>query len=431
MLKFSLARVRAAGPARSRAPGLVFILITVWIDVLSWGVTLPVYPRLIQRFTHGDVAAAAGLMGVLTTLFFAVQLFAAPLLGALSDRFGRRPVILLASAGLGVDLLAMVWMAFRPTLWVMIVTRIVHAISAAIGPMSMAYIADVTPEADRTRAFGRYMAVFNTGIVVGPALGGLLGQVGLWLPFAVGAGFCLVNTLYGVFALPESLASKDRRPFTLKAANPIGAVVFLRLDRTLMMLAASLFLMMFANQFWSVWALYSAYRYHWTTMDVGLSFAFLGAVGGVVQFFAVGPVTRRIGERWSMVVGLSGFILALLAFGWAATAGLFLVGHVLLALSGLGQPTFNAVMSRRVASDRQGELQGAIGALQGLAGLFGPLVFSGAFAFATSAPVGAGGGATRIVGAPFFIGALMAVAALALTLRTLRRDPGALASGVG
>ena len=146
---------------RTRTPGLFYILVTVWIDVLSWGVTLPVYPRLIQGFTHGDVAMAAALVGALTTLFFGVQLFAAPVLGALSDQFGRRPVILAASLGLGVDLLAMVWMVFRPSLAVMVVTRIVHAVSAAIGPMSMAYITDVTPPEDRTRAFGRYLSLIH------------------------------------------------------------------------------------------------------------------------------------------------------------------------------------------------------------------------------------------------------------------------------
>ena len=206
-----------------RAPGLPFILITVFIDVLSWGVTLPVYPRLMQSLTHGDVAKAAALVGVFTTLFFGVQLFAAPVLGALSDRFGRRPVILTASLGLGVDLAAMVWMVFCPSLWVMVITRVVHAVSAAIGPMALAYIADVTPPEARTRAFGRYLAVFSTGIIVGPALGGLLGQVTLWLPFAAGAVFALLNTAYGLFALPESLPKAQRRALTLKAANPIGA----------------------------------------------------------------------------------------------------------------------------------------------------------------------------------------------------------------
>ncbi len=196
----------------ARAPGLLYILVTVWIDVLSWGVTLPVYPRLIQNFTHGDIAASAAIVGGMMTLFFGVQLFAAPVLGALSDHYGRRPVILLASLGLGVDLLAMVWMAFRPSLWVMIATRIVHAVSAAIGPMAMAYIADITPAEDRTRAFGRYLAVFSTGIIVGPAIGGLLGQVALWLPFAAGAVFALLNTAYSVFGLRDPCPQPNGGP---------------------------------------------------------------------------------------------------------------------------------------------------------------------------------------------------------------------------
>ncbi len=404
---------------RARPAGLTFILITRWIDVLSWGVTLPVYPRVIQTFTKGDVGQAAAIMGALTTLFFGVQLFAAPVLGALSDRYGRRPVILAASLGLSVDLFAMVGMMFRPTLWVLVVTRIVHAVTAAIGPMAMAYIADITPEEGRTRAFGRYLAIFNTGIVVGPALGGLLGAVALWLPFAAGGVFALLNTAYGLFALPESLGVEHRRPLALTTANPFGAVAFLRVDATLAVLAGAVFLMMFANQFWTVWALYASYRYGWGTMEVGLSFAFIGCIGGLVQFFAVDPTVRRIGERWAMIIGVGLFLAAQILFGLASSALLFVAGHVLLCLGGLGTPAYNAMMSRRVDADRQGEFQGAMGALQGFAGLIGPLIFSGSFAYVTSAAA-----LRPFTGAPFFIGAVLAAGALALTFKALRQRRG-------
>jgi DHA1 family tetracycline resistance protein-like MFS transporter len=402
----------------ARAPGLIYILVTVWIDVLSWGVTLPVYPRLIQSFTHGDLAAAAAIVGGLTTLFFGVQLFAAPVLGALSDHYGRRPVILLASLGLGVDLLAMVWMVFRPSLWVMVVTRVVHAVSAAIGPMAMAYIADITRPEDRTRAFGRYLAVFNTGIIVGPAIGGLLGQVALWAPFAAGAVFALLNTVYGVFGLPESLSSAERRPLALKAASPIGAVAFLRLDSTLALLAGAVFLLMFANQFWSVWALYSSYRYGWSTMDVGLSFALIGLLGGLMQFFAVEPAVRLMGERPAMIAGVCLFLSSQLLFALAGTSLVFLFGHVVMCLGGVGTPAFNAAMSRRVGPERQGEFQGAMGSLQGLSGLIGPMLFSGAFAYVTSP-----GALLRLTGAPFFLSAGLAAGALGLTIRSTRNKP--------
>ena len=396
----------------TRTPGLAYILVTVWIDVLSWGVTLPVYPRLIQGFTHGDVALAAAIVGGLTTLFFGVQLFAAPVLGALSDHYGRRPVILSASLGLGVDLLAMVWMVFRPSFGVMFTTRIIHAVSAAIGPMAMAYISDITPPEDRTRAFGRYLAVFSTGIIVGPALGGLLGQVSLWLPFAAGAVFSLLNTAYGLIGLPESLSPTQRRPLTLKAANPFGAVAVLQRDSTLALLAAAVFLIMFANQFWSVWALYSSYRYGWTTMDVGLSFAFIGLLGGVMQFFAVAPAVRWMGERWAMIIGVGLFLISQLTFALAATSIVFLAGHVAMGLGGIGTPAFNAAMSRRISPDRQGEFQGAMGSLQGFSGLIGPVIFSGSFAYVTSPRA-----LWRLNGAPFFISAALAFAALVLTIR--------------
>lgn len=408
-------QVFKAPKAAARTPGLLFILVTVLVDTLSWGVTLPVYPRLIEGFTGGDVGKAATVMGGLTTLFFGVQFFAAPVLGALSDRYGRRPVILTASLGLGVDLAAMVWMAFRPSLWVMVATRIVHAVSAAIGPMAMAYIADVVPAEGRSRAFGRYLAVFSTGIIIGPALGGLLGQVALWLPFAAGAVFALLNTAYGLFGLPESLPAERRRPLALKAANPLGAVAFLRLDAVLTNLVIAVFLLMLASQFWSIWALYSSYRYGWTTAEVGLSFAFIGLLGGVMQFFAVEPTVRWLGERWAMIVGVGLFFGSLLLFALARTSAVFLIGHVVNALGGIGTPAFNAAMSRRVAPDRQGELQGAIGSLQGLSGLVGPLVYSGSFAYVTSPGV-----ASILIGTPFFISAAMALAALVLTIRIVR-----------
>jgi DHA1 family tetracycline resistance protein-like MFS transporter len=405
---------RRAGPA----PGLYFILVTVLVDVLSWGVTLPVYPRLIQNFTHGNLALAAAVVGGLTTLYFAVQLFAAPVLGALSDRFGRRPVILTAALGLGVDLLAMTFMAIRPSLAVMVATRAAHAVTAAIGPMSMAYIADVTAPEDRAKAFGRYLAVFNLGIIIGPALGGLLGEIALWLPFAAGAALALLNAVYGLVGLPESLPPAQRRPLSFKAANPFGALAFMRLDAVLARLGLAVFLVMFANQFWSVWALYAASRYGWTTFDVGMSFAFVGVLGGLMQFFAVEPIVRRLGERRAMIVGVSLFMTSQLMIAAADAAWLFLAGHLVLALGGIGTPAFNAAMSRRVGPDRQGEFQGAMGSMLGLSGLVGPAVFSGAFAYVASP-----GAWLRLTGAPFLISALLASLALVLTLRAPLATP--------
>ena len=178
----------------------------------------------------------------------------------------------------------------------------------------------------------------------------------------------------------------------------------------------ALFLLMFANQFWSVWALYSSYRYGWTTMDVGLSFAFIGLLGGVMQFFAVEPAVRWIGERWAMIVGVGLFLTSQLLFALASTSFVFLVGHVVMGLGGVGTPAFNASMSRRISPDRQGEFQGAMGSLQGLSGLIGPLVFSGSFAYVTSP-----GALWRLTGAPFFIGAALALGALVLTVKSVRR----------
>ena len=212
----------------------------------------------------------------------------------------------------------------------------------------------------------------------------------------------------------------QRRPLDLKAANPFGAVGLLRVDPSLALLALALFLIMLANQFWSVWALYSTYRYGWTTMDVGLSFAFIGVLGGVMQFFAVEPAVRWMGERWAMILGVGFFLVSQLLFGLASTSAVFLIGHVVMGLGGLGTPAFNATMSHRISPDRQGEFQGAMGSLQGLSGLVGPLIFSGSFAYVTSP-----GALWPLIGAPFFISAALALGALMLTVKFVRELPAA------
>lgn len=396
-------------PARRRA-AVVFILITAWIDVLSWGVTIPVYPQMIERFTGGDLSTAAFVLGVLMTLFAAIQLFAAPALGALSDRYGRRPVILFSCLGLSLDLLAM---AFAPNLWWLAATRIVHAITAASFSAANAYIADVTPAEDRAKAFGYLGAAFSFGFIVGPGLGGLLGQIDIRLPFLVGAGLAFVNVLYGYFVLPESLPADKRAPFAWRQANPFGALAFLRREGVLAMLALILLAVNLANQLYpSLWVLYTNARYEWDALMVGVTLAVYGAMGIVVQSFMVQPIVKRLGERLAMCASLVIWIAAFLIEGAAPTTAIFLIGLPLGALAAFGGPALSALMTERVGADEQGRLQGANSAILSVAGLIGPGLYTGVFALthASIAP-----------GAAYYVAALILAAGLVLAWRAPAR----------
>ncbi|MDX2233470.1 MAG: TCR/Tet family MFS transporter [Hyphomonadaceae bacterium] len=403
-----------AGPAvgaAGRKPGLPFILITVWIDVLSWGVTIPVYPKLLVAFAGGD-AQGALWAGAFMTLFALIQLFASPLLGALSDAHGRRPVILVATAGLAVDLAIM---AFAQNLWWLLVTRVIHAVTAATHATAGAYIADVTAPQDRARAFGLMGAAFSFGFIVGPGLGGVLGQIDLRLPFLLGAALAFANVVYGYFVLPESLPKDKRTPFTWRTANPLGALAFLRGDPGLLALSGVNFLSQLAHQIYpALWVLYTGYRYQWDAQMVGITLAVSGLLSVLVQAFLVGPVVKRWGERNALFIGFAFWAVALAVEGWAPTGFYFLIGIPLGALSAFSGPALNALMSQRVAAEKQGQLQGANGAILSLTGLIGPLLYTSVFAFVIDA---AGDAAT---GASFYIAAALVVAAALLAQAVTR-----------
>jgi DHA1 family tetracycline resistance protein-like MFS transporter len=370
--------VSTAAAPRGRRAGLAFVLVTIWIDVLSWGVTIPVYPKLLVSFAGSD-AGGALWSGAFMTLFALIQLFASPALGALSDAHGRRPVILLATAGLAID---MAIIAFAPNLWWLLITRIIHAVTAATHSTAGAYIADVTAPEERARAYGYMGAAFSFGFIVGPGIGGILGDIDIRLPFLVGAGLAFLNVIYGYFVLPESLPKEKRRPFQWRTANPLGALAFLRADAKLFALSGVSFLYQLAHQIYPVlWVLYTGHRYGWTSGMVGVTLAASGILGALVSSLLVGPVVKRFGERNTLLIGLAFWSSALAIEGWAPTTFWFLVAIPVAAFSGLAQPALTALLSQRVAADRQGELQGANGALISITGLIGPALYTGVFAY--------------------------------------------------
>lgn len=406
----------AAASDERRSPrraGLAFVLVTLWIDVLSWGVTIPVYPQLVIELTGGAYVEAAAIAGAFMTLFAGIQLFAAPVLGALSDRFGRRPVILLACGGLAINLGIN---AIAPNIWWLLATRVVHAVTAATNSVAGAYIADVTKPNERAKAYGYMGAAFSFGFIIGPGLGGMLGQIDIRLPFIVGAGLAFANVLWGYFVLPESLAREHRAPFKLRQANPFGSLKFLGAERALTALASVNFLTQLAFQIYpALWVLYTSYRYQWDAMMVGATLAASGALSMLVQSFLVQPVVRRYGERNALLIGMGFMATAFAIEGWAPTTFWFLLGIPLGALSSFAGPALNSLMSQRVGADRQGQLQGANAALISIGGLIGPILFTGVFAFMI-----APGRTIDVPGAPFYIASLIVALGALLAIQVAR-----------
>ncbi|NCT68807.1 MAG: TCR/Tet family MFS transporter [Rhodanobacteraceae bacterium] len=371
-------RLDTALPRRRAA--LAFIFVTVLIDILSFGIIIPVLPHLVEQLAGGGIDTASRWVGLFGTLFALMQFVFAPIQGALSDRFGRRPVILISSFGLGVDFIVM---ALAPTLWLLFAGRVVSGICAASFTTANAYVADITPRDKRAAAFGLLGAAFGIGFIIGPALGGLLGHFDVRLPFWTAAALALVNFAYGLFVLPESLP-KERRSarFDWSHANPFGALMLLRRYPQVAGLAAAFFLISLAQySLNATYVLYADYRYGWGPQAVGYTLALVGLCSGLVQAVGVRRLMPRLGERRLMLTGLVLCSVGYLWFGAAPTGLVFLLGVPVLCLGGLGGPPAQAIMTHQVDPHEQGRLQGALSSLQSFAGIFGPALFANLFAW--------------------------------------------------
>ncbi len=400
----------------SRAPGsaaFIFVFITVSLDMMAVGIIAPVLPKLIIEFQFGDVAKAAGYVGLFATIWAAMQFVFAPIIGAASDRFGRRPVILLSNLGLGLDYILM---AMAPTLAWLFVGRVISGITSASYPTAGAYIADVTPPAERAGKFGMLGAAFGLGFIVGPAIGGLLGSIDLRLPFWVAAGLSLANATYGFFILPESLPPERRKPFSLRTANILGAIRLLRSHPELLGMAVALFVMGLAHESLpNTFVLYADQRYGWDESQVGLVLALIGVASVVVSMLLVKPLVRQLGERRAAIAGLLCGVVGFLCFALASTGAIFLVGIAFLALLGIANPAFHALMSHRIDSMEQGQLQGALGSIRALTGMLGPMIFTQVFATFVNHSN------QHLLGAPFLLSAGLLLTALVIGARVLPR----------
>ena len=397
-----------------RKASLVFILAVVVIDMLGIGLVYPLVPRLIEGFLGGDMAQTSYVYGFLVAIYAAMQFIFAPVLGSLSDRYGRRPVILIALVGLAVDYLVL---AFAPNLWWFIPARIISGICGATFTTAGAYMADVTPPEKRAQNFGLIGAAFGFGFIIGPAIGGFLGDMDVRLPFLVAAGLTFVNMLFGIFVLPESLKPENRRKFSLKQANPVGALIAITRHHhaiiTLLMIVALASLAVAVGQV--TWVLYTTYRYGWGPFETGLSLMAVGVVFIVGQGVMTRVVVKRLGERRTAFLGLTVAPIAYVLYGLAYEGWMIYV-IMLLGLIGwtVAGPAVQAMISRAVPANEQGLLQGAMGSINSLAGIVGPPLWNGLFGYFVSpaAPF-------ILPGAAFFGAAIVMLMALALALKKL------------
>jgi DHA1 family tetracycline resistance protein-like MFS transporter len=387
-----------------REAAFAFIFATVLLDMLAVGIIIPVLPKLVFDFLGGNAGETAKILGIFGTAWALMQFFFSPLQGALSDSFGRRLMILLSNFGVGLDY---VLMALAPTLGWLFIGRVISGITAASISTAYAYVADVTPPDQRAARFGFLGAAFGAGFVLGPALGGLAGTISPRLPFWIAAGLSLANACYGLVILPESLPVARRARFAWRRANPFGALALLRSHAMLFRLATVNFLGNLAHAVLpSIGVLYMMYRYGWNESLVGLTLAAVGVASIIVQGLVVGPVTRWVGERTALMLGLVFGVGGFLIFALAPNGLIFWLAIPVMALWGLEGPACMALMSRLVGASEQGQLQGANASVTGIANLFGPALFTLTFAFAIG-----GGREFNLPGAPFLIAALLLVAA--------------------
>lgn len=402
------------GPSKH---ALAFIFLTVLIDTIGFGIIMPVMPQLIVELTGGTVANATLIAGGLLTTYAVLQFACGPVMGNLSDRFGRRPVLLASLAAFALDYLLM---GFAPTIGWLFLGRAIAGVTGAVYSPAYAYIADVSPPEKRAQSFGLMGAGFGLGFIIGPMIGGLLGELGPRAPFFAAAALAATNFLYGLIVLPESLSKENRRAFDLKRANPLGALISLRRYPAVAAIAGAVFVWQLSHQVYpSTWAFFAKIRFDWSEAAIGASLAFVGLLMAFTQGYLTGKIVSRIGEYRTVIVGItSGAIgmvmLALATQGWMAYAAMG-AG----ALQGLAYPSMNAIMSRQIPPDQQGELQGAVASMMSLTTIIGPLLMTqmlGRFSGA-GAPI-------YFPGAAFALAAVLAVCALAIVLRAGAKAAG-------
>jgi DHA1 family tetracycline resistance protein-like MFS transporter len=386
-----------------KSAAIGFIFITMLIDITGWGIIIPVIPTLIKELIHGDISEAAKYGGWLLFAYSIVQFLFAPVIGSLSDKFGRRPIILISLFGFAIDYL---FLAFAPTIFWLFIGRIIAGITGASITTASAYIADISTNENRAKNFGLIGMAFGLGFIIGPVIGGLLGQYGARVPFYAAAALCLMNFLYGYFILPESLEQKHRRDFDWKRANPIGALLNLRKYPTLIGLIISIFIIYTASHaVQSNWSYFTMYRFNWDEKMVGISLGIVGLLVGLVQGVLIRWTSPRFGDKKSIFIGISLYTVSMFLFAFANESWMMFVFLIPYCLGGISGPAMQSVIAGQVSPSEQGEIQGTLTSLMSASSIIGPPMMSYTFYHFTHE-----GAAFQFAGAPFILsGALLVI----------------------
>ncbi|GAA0891321.1 tetracycline resistance MFS efflux pump [Fulvivirga kasyanovii] len=391
-----------------------FIFVTLLIDVIGLGIIIPVMPTLIAELINGDISDAAVYGGWLVFAYASMQFVFAPVLGGLSDRFGRRPVLLFSLFGFGVDY---IFMALAPTIGWLFVGRLISGITGASFTTASAYIADVSPPEKRSQNFGIIGAAFGLGFIVGPLLGGVLGQFGPRVPFMAAAALTLINWLYGYLVLPESLKQEDRRPFEWSRANPVGSLLQFKKYPVILGLVSSLVLVYIAaHATQSTWAYFTMEKFKWGEDWVGYSLAFVGLMVALVQGVLIRIILPKIGQVKGVYIGLFVYAVGFMLFAYAYEGWMMFAFTVIYAMGGLAGPSLQGIMSNQVPASEQGELQGGLTSLISVTSIIGPPLMTGIFAYFTDPNAYE----VYFPGAPFVLGALLTLISLGLAFRTFQ-----------
>jgi DHA1 family tetracycline resistance protein-like MFS transporter len=400
-----------ASPKKS---AIGFIFITLLIDFTGFGIIIPVLPKLIEELTGGGLSVAALYGGYLTISYSVMQFISAPVLGGLSDKFGRRPILLASLFGLGIDY---IFLAFAPTIGWLFVGRALAGVTGASFTTAMAYIADVSTPEKRAQNFGMIGAAFGIGFIVGPVIGGIFSQFGLRIPFIISAVLALVNWLYGYFILPESLAKENRRSFDWKRANPVGSLLrVVQFPKLIGLLAALFLLYLAAHAVQSTWTYYTMEKFHWNETWVGYSLGFVGIVVGIVQGGLIRIIIPKIGQEKAVFYGLFLYMIGFVLFAFATKGWMMFAFMLPYGLAGIYGPAMQGIISNNVEANAQGEIQGFTASLMSVAAIFGPLIMNNLFYYFTDPKH-----AIYFPGAPFLMAAFLTLIGLFIGSAALKK----------
>jgi len=399
----------------SRKAAVSFIFITLLLDVIGLGLIIPVFPQLIEELIQGNISEASQWGGLLTFAYAIMQFVCAPIIGNLSDKYGRRPVLLLSLFGFGIDY---IFLSLAPTIWWLFIGRLIAGMFGASFTTATAYIADISTPENRSKNFGMIGAAFGLGFIIGPGIGGLLGEFGPRVPFMAAAILTFLNLIYGYFVLPESLAKEHRRSFEWKRANPLGSLIQLKKYKGVGGLIVSLiFVYIASHAVQSTWTYFNIEKFQWSNTLMGISLAVIGLLIAIVQGGLIRYINPKLGDEKSIYVGLGLYSIGLFLFSFATEGWMMFVFLIPYCLGGIAGPALQSIISGNVPKNEQGELQGALTSLMSATSIVGPLLMTNLFAWFTRPE-----GDVKFAGAPFFAGAILMLISAVIAAKSMKKE---------